>query len=406
MVELFNKFDWHSFVKFNRESLVQEINSFNGNRLLNTSDDDLVKYFHEKYYFNIPEINESDITVEQNEVDIDVSRDPLRFIQNRNHPYYIKGTKITFNIPFSGEEVFFNVQPSRFYMKIFLGDISNNCIIYSISSHESTTDKIQSSIENYLREIKEYLETQRKDAIPYNDSLDNSIRSQIQKRKSKLLKDQNMVSSLGFRLKENTSMPLSYCAPEVKRKKIELPPASTAPYRPEPALPDKDYENILSILENMNHVLERSPTAFKNIDEESLRMHFLVQLNGHYEGSATGETFNYNGKTDILIRSEDKNVFIGECKFWKGKTQYIQTLDQILGYSSWRDTKVAVLIFNRNKHLSAVIQTIKEATIEHPNYRKTISDTQDTRFQYKFSQKSDSNREIILTVMVFDVPNE
>ena len=74
---------------------------------LNTSEDDLVKYFYDKYYFNVPEINESEVSVEQNEVDIDVSRDPMRSIWNRNQPFYIKGTKVTFYIPFSGEEVFF-----------------------------------------------------------------------------------------------------------------------------------------------------------------------------------------------------------------------------------------------------------------------------------------------------------
>ena len=76
-----------------------------------------------------------------------------------------------------------------------------------------------------------------------------------------------------------------------------------------------------------------------------------------------------------------KNIFIGECKFWKGKTQYLKTIDQILGYSSWKDTKVAVLIFNRNKNSSTVIQTIKEATIEHPNFKKTINDNSETKIQ-------------------------
>jgi hypothetical protein len=40
--------------------------------------------------------------------------------------------------------------------------------------------------------------------------------------------------------------------------------------------------------------------------EEDLRQHFLAQLNGHFEGSATGETFNYEGKTDILIRERGR----------------------------------------------------------------------------------------------------
>ena len=69
----------------------------------------------------------------------------------------------------------------------------------------------------------------------------------------------------------------------------------------------------------MVNIMERSPKVFHNIDEEALRTRFLVQLNGHYEGGATGETFNYGGKTGILIRSEDKNIFIAGCTFWVGE---------------------------------------------------------------------------------------
>jgi hypothetical protein len=46
-----------------------------------------------------------------------------------------------------------------------------------------------------------------------------------------------------------------------------------------------------------------------------------------------------SGKTDILIRDNDKNIFIAECKFWGGPKLFKETIDQLLGYTSWRDTK-------------------------------------------------------------------
>jgi hypothetical protein len=76
--------------------------------------------------------------------------------------------------------------------------------------------------------------------------------------------------------------------------------------------------------------------------KEDLRSHFLVQLNGAFHGQATGETFNFQGKTDILIRVDGKNIFIAECKFWKGEKSFPATLDQLLSHLSWRDTKTAV----------------------------------------------------------------
>jgi hypothetical protein len=72
-----------------------------------------------------------------------------------------------------------------------------------------------------------------------------------------------------------------------------------------------------------------------------------AELNGVFKGQATGETFNFQGKTDILIRVDEKNVFIAECKFWKGEKVFIGTIDQLLSYLSWRDTKAAVIVFRK-----------------------------------------------------------
>jgi hypothetical protein len=152
--------------------------------------------------------------------------------------------------------------------------------------------------------------------------------------------------------------------------------------------------------------MERSPSAFKSIDEESLRSHFLVQLNGHYEGQATGETFNYSGKTDILLRVDGRNIFIGECKYWGGPKKLLETLDQLLSYASWRDTKVALVIFNRNRNFSAVLEAILPTVQGHQNFKRLLPIEGETRFRFVMSHRNDPAREMIITTLVFDVPTE
>jgi len=154
----------------------------------------------------------------------------------------------------------------------------------------------------------------------------------------------------------------------------------------------------------MAHVMERSPSAFVDMGEESLRQHFLVQLNGQFEGAATGETFNFQGKTDILIRVEDRNIFIAECKFWGGEKAFLETIDQLLGYLSWRDTKTAVVIFSRNRDFSSVVNTILLATEKHPHKKRGPTKEGGTRFKYVFGNPKDANRELFLTVLAFDIP--
>ncbi len=215
------------------------------------------------------------------------------------------------------------------------------------------------------------------------------------------------MAGLGFKMKARPGQSETFAAPNVRRQirtAAPMPPASRLPFKPEPTLPNDDYEHILSVLGNMVGVMEQSPGAFRAIDEESLRTHFLVQLNGHYTGDATGETFNYEGKTDILIKVDGRNIFIGECKFWTGEKGYLETLDQVLSYLSWRDTKAAVLMFNRNKDFGAVLSKIEEATSKHPNCKKLVKKRTESSWTYLFGHKDDANRELQITVQAYSVP--
>ena len=113
---------------------------------------------------------------------------------------------------------------------------------------------------------------------------------------------------------------------------------------------------------------------------------------------------DYEGKTDILIRAQGKNIFIGECKYWGGPKKLLETIDQLLSYSSWRDTKVAVIIFNRKKNFTAVIDAIQPTVETHPNFKSSIGRLSETSFRYTFAHRDDTNREMSVTVMAFDVP--
>jgi hypothetical protein len=200
-------------------------------------------------------------------------------------------------------------------------------------------------------------------------------------------------------------MPKTYKIPEIRRKILVKPEATTPSEKPHPVLDMENYENILKIVENMSLVFERSPSTFKNMQEEDIRNHFLVQLNGHFEGEATGETFNHKGKTDILIRHEGKNIFISECKFWNGKSTLLETIDQILKYTSWRDTKTAIFLFNKNRDTTNVLRQIPDVVKSHSNFKKELDYGKESGFRYIFKHDNDAEKDLFLTVLVFDIPN-
>lgn len=402
---LFMTYDFGDSLRAHEKKMMQQIDSVDGNRLLNTSVEDWINYFEEEYKINAPKLLEDQITIDQGEAQIDVSKDPNRLIFDRDQAFYITGTRVTFFVPYEGDKNLFQCRPSTYSLNPPRGEISDSELILSYSRTDHDAAAVKSEFDGTLSQIKQYLERISSGATEFNSTIRDKIRQRIEQRRDKLLKDQSMTSTLGFPLRKRESAMETYTVPITPKKINPQPqPASSAPFKPEPTLEMQQYEDILSIISNMALVLERSPNAFKTMGEEDLRQHFLVQLNGQYQGQATGETFNAEGKTDILIRVDNKNIFIAECKFWEGPEYLTKALDQLLGYASWRDTKTALIIFNRNKNLSSVLEKIPPTIKEQPNYKRDIEFKSETGFRYVLNHKDDPNRELILTVLVFDVP--
>ncbi len=402
---LFCEHDLGAVLSNQANKMVGEIDSMDPNALLNASVQSLTEALADKYKVGMIQLKEDQITVEQIEASIDVSGDPFRVIFDRNEPFYVKGTGISFYIPFDGDKELFKCKPATYTLNPPHGSVRGNELILYYQRTDHNAEAIKSTFENEIGRIRQYLQWISGDVSQFNQSLTSSAKSHIEERRSKLLRDRGLVSALGFPLRRREGVPQTYTAPAVRRKTpVSRPVERSAPFKPEPALEMQEYEHILSVVSNMVAVMERSPKAFSGMGEEDLRQHFLVQLNGHYEGQATGETFNFEGKTDILIRVESKNIFIAECKFWRGPETFSQALDQLLGYATWRDSKLALLIFNRERQLSTVLSKIPELVKAHGCFKRHVTYGTETGFRFVMRHKDDSEREMTLTVLIFEVP--
>ena len=382
-----------------------EIVSLSEDRVLNTSTEKLCEYFVEKYSIDPLVIDESAIQVDYGDAQVDVSHRFEYAVFDRSTPTYVTGTRITFFAPFSGDPELFKCRPSTFSLNPPRGVVRGNELVFVYDGTPQDVPNIRSEFDCEMQNVQQNLSRIADEVEQFNSAIQTKVSQQIDARREKLLQDRGIIEGLGFPLKRRAQVPTTYASPEVKRRIVpQLPPVSTKPYRPEPTLAIDEYEHILSVISNMVMVMERSPSAFKSMGEEDLRQHFLVQLNGQYEGQATGETFNYEGKTDILIRAEGKNIFIAECKFWTGPAGLSEALDQLLRYTSWRDTKAALLIFNRETTMSTVLQRIPQTVREHANYNTDLNYGSESGFRYVFNHRDDPDRELTLTVLAFDVP--
>ena len=395
---LFYKADINAVTDTQLRNATSEIQQIDPDRLLNTPVDDLIAYITTKYRIEVPVLH-------RERAALDEPQETFIQINDYGREIGVPATLVTLTVPFEGEKDMFFVRPSTYDTAPPRAAVDGNTVVLRLTVRNSEQGQVKQTLNSALDDIERYLGWQRSTIDGFNANIPGHAKQTIEARRERLLRDRNLVSGLGFAVKPRANAPMTYAAPQVRRKiEPRLPAAPSTLFRPEPVLQEAHYQHILNVIDKMTLVMERSPTAFAEMGEENIRQHYLVQLNGHFEGAASGETFNHQGKTDILIRAEGKNIFIAECKFWRGEKQFVGTVDQILSYLSWRDTKAAIILFNRNKGFSQVLAKITEALAEHPHRKQGPKDESETRFRYVFGNPSDHSREIILTVVAFDVP--
>ena len=168
-----------------------------------------------------------------------------------------------------------------------------------------------------------------------------------------------------------------------------------------PELRDELYAKIIYILHKTGEKMEDTSKSHRDRDEETLRDIFLVALNAHDDLTPTGETFNRNGKTDISIFYQGKNIFVAECKIWRGEKSITEGINQLLSYLTWRNNKAALLVFNHNQNFSDVVRKIKGTAESHECYEELIQ-TNNNSFKYKFHYPDDNKAKLIITFMSFN----
>jgi hypothetical protein len=311
------------------------------------------------------------------------------------------------DFPYTGASGLFRHFPDRRDLRAPIAKLNSGAYEGTISIEVIATDdvdgmQVKNAIDEELNAAFRYIHHQSLQLEPYNSSLLQLATEMVEERRNRILRIRQISESLGYPLVRRPGAPLTYTSPVV-RKQLTVRSISQPGYTPEPTIEEADYKAILNIIEMMTFVMERSPSVFSQMPEEVLRDHYLVQLNGQY-GNATGETFNGAGKTDILVSDKGRNIFIAECKIWHGPKSVTEALDQLLSYLTWRDTKAALIFFNRNKGFTKMLEALWEAVPAHPNYKRGPIDEGSSRKRYTFASTDDPNREIHLTVMAFDTP--
>ena len=383
-----------------------EVERWERNKVLAASEPDLIGYLVEKFTLDPPRLLRDQMHIDsEGETKIDVSDHWEYDVRARDGPCHVPGSYVTVAIPFEGEADLFGFQASTYSSSPPRGRVSGSSVQITLQDVKLDPKLTRQNIDATVGQIEESLTWIKNDCDTWNACVWKVAERCVGDRKRRILEQANMVSALGLPVKRRADLASSVSVPAVRKKRpIVLPTTPREAFKPEPALPDAEYDFILTVIDRLSQSIERSPTTFVNMGEEQIRDIILVNLNGHYEGDATGETFNAQGKTDILIRADGKNAFIAECKFWQGVKAFHAAIDQILSYLTWRDTKAALLLFSKNADFSNVLTGIGASISQHTNFKRELRKVSDTHARYLFRQKHDLDRDIYLAVQAFNIP--
>lgn len=356
-------------------------------------------------------LHEDAMVMEQQESKIDVSgwRDRNPF--GDAGPIYVAGVQITVSIPFTGDAVLWKLRPNQWQTVLPRGlvrapggdGVGHLDVVFSKPSDEPA-ESFKRDLDEHLRSVRFYVDSQRRQVEQHNAGLPNTIRQMVQQRRARLQVQDGIAQVLNIPLKPRQGAP--EIRPIAVRRKLvrPLPPVPKAGYKPEPGITDDDYEHILSVIRHEGRTFEAAPATFAVHDEEQLRDIVLAHLNGHYQGSATGETFRRSGKTDVRIEDNNRAAFVAECKVWRGAKELGEAVAQLLSYLTWRDCKAAIVIFNKhNAKFSELLQKIPEFLAAHPRFWKSLGSGGDGEWRFIFASTEDDAREVVVHVFLFNL---
>lgn len=411
--EFFTKSETRNYFASCYRKMEKEVEQMSDAEIVSCNFEEWADYFTKKYSIDPISIYETNIEKTLSETKIK-KENPFRGYLDESDFYKMDGVRVTFKIPFDGDPDLFELQPrtyiaSRFTTKSFVSPHDEECGSFTLDFEytkqelqeqgDAMAEYVQKQFDNKFRDYMAMINFVNAEVTSFNNELTPSAMRLLGERKKKA--DSFSAISVALQIPLTTSKNAPNTKP-IQLKRIVRRPSvkpTVAPAIPEPYISDDDYVNINNIITMCGTTMEKTARTYFANTEEELRDHLLATLNTHYE-AATGETFRKIGKTDIQIEFENQAAFIGECKIWHGEKVFQEAIQQVINYSTWRDLKVSVIVFNKeNQSFQGVLSKIKNWIDKNVI---SYSQPQANVWKCKY-HREDMNVDIQLTVLAFDL---
>lgn len=407
-------------------------------------------------------LREGELSMKQEACLVDLSRD-RRYVgpAGEGAPVQVPGARVIVSVPFEGEAWLLQYRPST-YATVFPhggvaarpGDRRGEIVLtfdvaysaghagneeaaeytadgeYRTDNEDSDAARIKGALEREINLIGRYLERTGAQLDAYNRRLPGEILKAVKKRRRRTKQSEILSEMLGipqsaealmqgFAINEiqagsATGTPLEVsdfmpARPAKHTTQPARPPQPGGKLPVEPGISEELYELILGVLRHALRTYETTPGTYSGLDEEAMRDLLLAHLNSYFQGGiAAGEVFRRSGKTDICVQDKSRAAFVGECKVWGGAGQVAGDVDQLLGYLTWRDSKAALIVFNKTvAEFSAVVGTeSREGKLPGAirGHRCFVTELPcEQAGEWRYTMRSAEDKDLLLTLHVFAV---
>ncbi|MCQ3812512.1 MAG: hypothetical protein KTV68_18390 [Acidimicrobiia bacterium] len=374
------------------------------NMILNTPLEDLVEEFTNEFQV-------APIALDAEAKFSSGAKDAKMYAEDLGREFAVDGTQITWSIPFTGDSNLFMMKPQTWGTTIPRGRINttNDTVeIRFVGRAPVDPAQVEHYFTNSIQLFENYVNWQSQQIEEFNASVGEHVRGALTLRKNKVLADRELDASLHVPLESRTNPIPQYNVdpPKRSRPKPTIDNESIAPFRPEPAISEEGFRNILQEISSMASAVERLPGTFVAMPEESLRDVLLVILNNRF-GPASGETFSRSGRTDIMIpyEGDQQAVFVAECKWWRGPSSFKKAIDQLLGYLTWRDTKAALIVFIKSGNPTEITAKAVSELVSHSQFKRD-GVTLAGQSTFILGHEDDANREIQIALVIIPILGE
>ncbi len=385
----------------------QKIMSEDDTYIMQVDNAELIEYYYKEYCFEPIEFDSSqeESMNHVKEIRIIPAHQRDSFYQNQGDLKF-EYEMIIVNIPIKRNNSIRQILNLKSSQYIVSGDprvtLTGDNLQFSIDIKgyrlNLTNDEVIASVKSEKDKIIKWINLKNANIESENELFLKEMVLFLHMRKDKLAKDverlKTLTKSINIPLHKKDNVAATRIKLDTKLLIQRIKPSVSA--KEEYVLDRAKVLDIIEIIDNQGRQFEKTPNSYKNSQEEDLRNILLVSLNSIFEGKATGETFSKKGKTDIYLNIDKGQILICECKIWGGGKLYMETIDQLIGYLTWRNNYGIIITFVRQMNFTRILDEINSIVTKHSTYLNGINKISQTHFMsnHKIPQDADKSVEL------------